>query len=242
MIGIFDSGIGGATIFKEIIKRLPNYHYIYYSDSKNNPYGDHTKEEIYLISSNITEKLIKKGCKIIVIACNTATTQSIDKLRKIYPKITFIGTEPACKMIHDHARKDKALIMATKGTIESERFLSLYHKYNNNKTILLPCIGLAELVEEGNQTKINEYLEKHLNKYKGVNDVVLGCTHYPLIKKNIEQILGNVKFFEGSIGISKELERKIKITGIKETKQIIEFFDSNNEKRKEKRFFEIINS
>lgn len=138
-IGIFDSGIGGVTVLKEIIKVLPNENYIYYSDSKNNPYGDKSDEEIKIICDNIVKYLINKNCKVIIIACNTASAKAAEFLREKYNKAHIFAIEPAYKMVYDFAYEGNTLIMATKGTIESEKFNLLYNKYNNNKTELLAC-------------------------------------------------------------------------------------------------------
>ena len=129
MIGIFDSGIGGVTVFKKIIEKIPNGHFVYYSDSINNPYGDKTKDELINIVDNIVNKLINLGVKVIVIACNTASYVCKDYLRNKYKNIIFIAIEPAYKMVYDNNFNGKTLVMATKGTIENENFLSLYHKY-----------------------------------------------------------------------------------------------------------------
>ena len=195
-IGIFDSGIGGATVLKEILKLMPNENYIYYSDSLNNPYGDRNKEDIIKICDNITNFLKAKNCKIIVIACNTASANAADFLRKKYTDLSFIAIEPAYKMVYDYAYNTNTLIMATKGTIESEKFNLLLKKYDNKRTILLPCSGLADLIEQGNDKEIKNYLSKILSPYKErVQNVVLGCTHYPLIEDKIRSVLGDVKFF-----------------------------------------------
>lgn len=173
-IGVFDSGIGGITVLKEILKILPTENYIYYSDSKNNPYGDKTDKEILEICDNIVQKLLKKNCKVIVIACNTASAKAVAYLREKYIGIPFIAIEPAYKMVYDYAYDKPTLVMATKGTIESEKFNMLYNKYNNKKTELLSCVGLADIIEEGNKKKILEYLTRELSKYKGkIENVVL---------------------------------------------------------------------
>ena len=239
MIGIFDSGIGGVTVFKEIIKILPDQDYIYYSDSKNNPYGGNSKEKLIEIGDNVIKYLIDKGCVIIVIACNTASTV-IDVFRKKYPDIIFIGTEPAYKLVHDKAFTKKTLVLATKGTIESEKFSKLYNKYDNHQTLLFSCIGLAELIENNKEAEIDKYLEENISKFKGVENVVLGCTHYPLIKENIKKVLGDVNLFDGSYGISKELKRKVEKLNIKGNGSIT-FVDSNNDSKKLNRFNEILN-
>ena len=173
-IGIFDSGIGGVTVLKEIIKLLPNENYKYYSDSKNNPYGDKTDNEIIEICDKIVSNFIEQKCKAIVIACNTASAKAAKSLREKYPEIPIIAIEPAYKMVHDFSYDQVTLVMATKGTIESEKFNLLYKKYNNHKTKLLPCIGLADVIEDGNKEKQKEVLEKMLGQYRGkIKNVVL---------------------------------------------------------------------
>lgn len=242
-IGIFDSGIGGVTVLKEIIKVLPNENYIYYSDSKNNPYGDKSKEELISICDNIVNFLLSKSCKIIVIACNTASAIAIKILRKKYPKIKFVGIEPAYKMVHDYNPQGETLIMATKGTIESEKFNMLYEKYNNHKTYLMPCIGLADIIEEGSKEKINKYLKDNLEQYNNkVKNVVLGCTHYPIIKNEISDVLGNVTFFEGSGKLAihlKDVLEKEKMLNDKVSKNI-KFVDTSDFKQKEKNFWNFL--
>ena len=173
-IGIFDSGIGGVTVLKEIIKVLPEENYIYYSDSKNNPYGDKDDEEIINRCDEITNFLLEKNCKAIVIACNTASAKSAKYLREKYPHIPIIEIEPAYKMVHDFAYDKTTLVLATKGTIESEKFNLLYKKYNNHKTYLMPCVGLADIIEEGDKDKLEKYLNKNIGIYKGkVENIVL---------------------------------------------------------------------
>lgn len=182
MVGILDSGIGGVTVLKEILKQGINAKFIYYSDSKHNPYGDKSEEEVYSIVKGVVDYLLDRGCDIIVLACNTASAVCVKRLRSEYPDTLFIAIEPAYKMVHDYNPSGKSLVMATEGTLNSEKFLALYHKYDNKNTILLPCKRLAELIEEGNDVKIDRYLEENLSKYKDIDNVVLGCTHYPLIK------------------------------------------------------------
>ena len=239
-IGVFDSGIGGVTVLKEIIKIMPHENYIYYSDSKNNPYGDRSKEEIIKICDSIVKMFIKKNCKAIVIACNTASAKAVETLRKKYTQIPFIAIEPAYKMVYDYAYDKPTLVMATKGTIESEKFNLLYHKYDNHKTKLLSCVGLADIIEEGNQKKIEQYLNENLSEYKGkIKNIVLGCTHYPLVQNEIKRVMGeDVTFFNGAPNLARHLKEILedkKMQG--ENEGNIEFFDSSNSKQKEERFF-----
>ena len=244
-IGIFDSGIGGVTVLREIIKILPNENYIYYSDSKNNPYGDKKKEEIIERCEEIFRFLLEINCKAIVIACNTASAVASSYLREKNKNIPIIAIEPAYKMVYDYSYDKETLVMATKGTIESEKFNLLYHKYDNHKTTLLECIGLADVIEEGNEEKIKNYLEKNIGQYKGkVENVVLGCTHYPLIEKEIGQVLGgNVKFFNGASRLSVHLKEVLEESNLisKNQKQgKIEFIDSLGKKEKEERFYKFL--
>ena len=239
-IGIFDSGIGGVTVLKEIIKILPNENYKYYSDSKNNPYGDKTDEEIIKICNKIVSNFIEQKCKAIVIACNTASAKAAKTLREKYPETPIIAIEPAYKMVHDFAYDQVTLVMATKGTIESEKFHKLYNKYDNHKTYLMACHGLADIIEEGNQEKIKDYLKKNLKEYVGkVHNVVLGCTHYPLIQNEIKEVLGDVEFFNGASSLAKHLkdilEEKDLISNSK-SEGTVEFVDSSNSEYKRERF------
>ena len=231
-IGIFDSGIGGATVLKEILKILPHENYIYYSDSKNNPYGDKADEEIFKICDNIIKRFIEQKCKAIVIACNTASAKAAKLLREKYAQQIIIAIEPAYKMVHDFAYEKTTLVMATKGTIESEKFHKLYEKYDNHKTYLLACKGLADIVEEGNEEKIEKYLKENLSEYKGkVENIVLGCTHYPLIQNQIKNIIGEVKFFNGAPNLAKHLKEVLEERSLlNKEKDIgkIYFIDSSN--------------
>lgn len=242
-IGIFDSGIGGATVLKEIIKILPNENYIYYSDSINNPYGDKTQQEIINICDKIVNFLLEKGCKVIVIACNTASAEAVQYLREKYVNIPFIAIEPAYKMVYDFSFDNPTLVMATKATIESEKFKKLYKKYNNNNTYLFPGVGLANIIEKGDEAEINKYVQEKISVYKGkVKNVVLGCTHYPLIKQEIKKALGDIIFFDGAEKVAKHLkdiliEKNLLNTGNGK----VEFIDSQGLETKKKRFYQILN-
>ena len=145
-------------------------------------------------------------------------------------------------MVYDYAYDKPTLVMATKGTINSEKFNLLLKKYDNHKTYLLPCIGLADRIEQGNKEEIKKYLNEHISSYQGkVENVVLGCTHYPLIQKEIQEVLGQVQFFNGAPNLAKHLR------DILEEKELlyygegkVEFEDSQGMEQKKKRFFEIL--
>ena len=189
-IGFFDSGLGGLTILSEVYQMLPNEQLIYLADSKNAPYGKKSKEEIIALSIKNTEKLIDLGCKMIVVACNTATTNAIKYLRENY-NIPFIGIEPAIKPAALNSKTDKVGVLATKGTLSSELFTLTSKKFENTQFIEVEGVGLVEIVESGELEKAMPLLEQYLGKMleKGVDGVVLGCTHYPMLIPIIKRIL-----------------------------------------------------
>lgn len=208
-IGIFDSGIGGTTTLNEIKKLLPNEDFIYYADSKNNPYGSKSDDELYKIVKNVVDFLIKKEVKLIVIACNTATTKCINKLRENYKNIPFIGTEPAIKVACDNNYKN-TLVLATPGTINSERTHELVNnnKRNNQNIYLLPCDYLANAIERNDVKEIDSLLYNYLTPYqnKNIDSIVLGCTHYPLIKDKIQSYFKDATIIDGNIGVAKRVK------------------------------------
>ena len=237
-IGFLDSGIGGVTVLKECIKLSPNFEYIYYSDSINNPYGDKSYDELIMIVDKIACKLIEDGCMIIVLACNTASCICASYLREKYKDIKFIAIEPAIKLVYDKGNADNTLIMATRGTMDSEKFHILYEKYGGNNCYLLSCVGLANLIENGNDVELEKYLDENLKKYREkVSSVVLGCTHYPLIKNEIREVLGDVEFYDGSVGVAKQLVRIINDNEYNGNGYNISFIDSSDNKSKKDRFF-----
>ncbi len=214
VIGVFDSGIGGLTVLEKITELLPNYDYIYYGDSKNNPYGEKSDEELINITSSIVQDLESRGCKLIVIACNTATTRCMKKLRELFPHLIFVGCVPAIKLACDKNFKN-TLVMATPATIESYRTKELVEeniRFDQN-IYLESCYGLANAIECKNSLKIKEILENIYQTYKDKNldSIVLGCTHYPYIKNDILNYFPNCELLDGSLGVSKEVKRQLEL-------------------------------
>ncbi|MGB5370915.1 MAG: glutamate racemase, partial [Flavobacteriaceae bacterium] len=192
-IGIFDSGVGGTSIWKEIHKLLPHENTIYLADSKNAPYGERSGEEILKLSVKNTEYLLGKGCKLIVVACNTATTNAIDALRKMYG-IPFIGIEPAIKPAALKSQSKVVGILATKGTLSSK----LFHSTAENHAFGIRIIeqegtGLVPLIEAGkiNTGETEQLLIKYLKPMLegGIDHLVLGCTHYPYLIPMLKRLL-----------------------------------------------------
>lgn len=219
-IGIFDSGIGGLKTLEEIRKILPNENYLYYADSKNNPYGEKEEKELYDITKRIVSRLLNHNVKLIIIACNTATTKCIEKLRNEFSNTIFIGTEPAVKIACDNDYKN-ILVMATPTTIDSERMHILIdnNKKENQSITLLKCDKLANAIEQNNQKEIDIILKNIFKDKKNNNydSIVLACTHYPYIKNKIQKIFPNADIIDGNKGVSKRVKYILETNRIKNT-------------------------
>lgn len=210
-IGIFDSGIGGTSIWKEINHLLPNENTIYIADSKHAPYGLKTKEEIISLCARNTELLLRKQCKVIVVACNTATTNAIDYLREKYP-IPFVGIEPAIKPAALNTQSNCVGVLATKGTLSSSLFAATSDKFASNiKIIEQVGTGIVELIENGQlySSEMTQLLENYLApmKEKQIDYLVLGCTHYPYLLPQIKNILGSdVRIIDSGFAVAKQVK------------------------------------
>ncbi len=209
-IGIFDSGLGGLSILKELISILPNEDYLFYEDSLNNPYGKKSDEELFDITSSVVDYLLENDCKIIVIACNTATTSCMEKLRKKYPDTIFVGTVPAIKIAYDNHYRN-TLVLATPYTVNSKRVSDLIKEYQNSNQIITLISGgdLAHLIDLGDTKEIESLLAHTLSSYKNADSLILGCTHYSLIKSEIQKILPNTMLLDGCQGVAKEVKHQL---------------------------------
>jgi glutamate racemase len=191
-IGLFDSGIGGTSIWRAIHELMPNENTIYLADSKNAPYGQKTKEEIIALCEKNTKFLLEMNCKIIVVACNTATTNAIKELRAKYD-VPFIGIEPAIKPAANNSKTQTIGILATKGTLNSALFSDVVKSYTNTKIIEQIGYGLVELIEEGeiDSPEMNHLLEEYLQPMVNANIdyLVLGCSHYPYLIPQIKKLI-----------------------------------------------------
>ncbi len=194
-IGVFDSGIGGISVLKEIIKEIPGERYIYLADSKNAPYGKLSRRDIIKFSEDNVRYLISKDVKLIVVACNTATAAAVHHLRAKFI-IPIVGLEPAIKPACLKTKTGNIGVLATKGTFRGNHFKNTSNKYKNYVKIYLKIAeGLVEMAEKGefesNQAKI--LLKKYLKSFdnKNIDHIVLGCTHYPFFYDTIKSICGN---------------------------------------------------
>ena len=192
MIGIFDSGIGGLSVFREIRRVLPEQSYIYYSDNAHCPYGEKSREYITDRARAITEELISKGAEIIVVACNTATAAAISALRKEYPT-KFIGMEPAIKPAAALTETGVVGVLATAGTLKADKYLDTREKWAQNIKVSEHIgEGFVELVEKGmtSGTEAEAVVARSLTPLleAGADTVVLGCTHYPFLADTIKKV------------------------------------------------------
>lgn len=222
-IGVFDSGIGGTTVLKAVQTLLPHEDYVFFGDSKNCPFGTKSSEELKVIVKNAIDFLLKKQAKLIIVACNTATTQAIDFLRKTYPDVPFVGTEPAIKLACDSG-KENLVLLSTEGTAHSSRTKELIK--NNikaeQKIINLPCLGLAEVIETRNLDAIRQNLAEnfsHIENPAGADVVILGCTHYPLVREEIQKFFPNAVLIDGGEGVARQTKRLLTERGFLNPKQ-----------------------
>jgi glutamate racemase len=213
-IGVFDSGIGGTSIWKAIHQLLPNEQTIYLADSKNAPYGQKSKEEIIALSMKNTELLLAMGCKLIVVACNTATTNAIRELRAKYD-IPFIGIEPAIKPAATHSKTQTIGILATQGTLNSELFNKTVEMYQDTKIIEQIGHGLVQLIESGNinSTEMHQLLTTYLTPMidANIDYLVLGCSHYPYLIPQIKKILPpHIHIIDSGEAVAKQTQNVLK--------------------------------
>lgn len=205
-IGFFDSGVGGLSIWNETQQVLPFENTIYLADSANAPYGENSKDRIIELSVKNTEYLLSQSCKLIVVACNTATTNAISYLREHYD-IPFIGIEPATKPALLNTQTGKIGILATKGTLASELYWNTSEKHRGDVEIIEQVgTGLVTLIESGDIEATKPLLEKYLLPMveKGVDNIVLGCSHYPFLKPIIEEIVpNNIKIIDSGEPVAK---------------------------------------
>jgi len=219
-IGVFDSGVGGISVLRELVGQMPSEDFIYFGDSVHAPYGTKPLEEVRQLTINNVRFLLESGAKSIVVACNTATSAAVAQLRKMYPDVPLVGIEPAIKPAAMYKEDSCVVVMATPMTLKQEKFQNLMHQYKDMADIVpLPCPGLMEFVERGvlSGEELTRYLEglfASVNNKK-IDSIVLGCTHYPFVKDVIQVIAGDsVMIFDGGEGTAREMKRRLKEAGL----------------------------
>jgi len=194
-IGVFDSGVGGLTVLRELRRVLPQVPMHYVADAGYAPYGLRTPESLIQRSLAVSEYLIERGARLLVVACNTATAHAIEALRQRWPDIPIVGTEPGIKPAVANTRNGRIGVMATPATIASARFADLIKRHAPEVQVFSQaCPGLVELIERGelDTPALHQLLEQLCAPLKAarVDTVLMGCTHYPLIQGPLQQALG----------------------------------------------------
>ena len=218
-IGVFDSGVGGISVLRHLHKELPDERFLYFGDSANAPYGTRPTEQIRALTLCAAQKLMDRGCKALVVACNTATAAAIEDLRRAYPDKIIIGIEPALKIASDRFPGSAVGVMATPATLREEKFARLLSRFADHcRVVKLPAAGLVELVEagKGNSPEAEALLRPLLSPYKDqLSAVVLGCTHYPFAAGTISKLLGeNTVLLDGGPGTARETRRRLAEAGL----------------------------
>lgn len=234
-IGIFDSGVGGLSVWKELVKFLPNESVIYFADNANCPYGPKSKENIIELASRVVDFLISKECKIIVVACNTATAAAIEFLRTNY-SLPFIGMEPAVKPAAQNSKTKSIAVLATEGTFNGKLYIETSQKYATDVELNIK-VGdkLVDIVEKG---LINDpFTEKHLASLvkplieKNIDHLVLGCTHYPFLLDKLKKVLPeNVKIIDPAPAVIKQTKKILEQNNLLNNSKnpFYEFYSSGN--------------
>ena len=212
-IGIFDSGLGGLTVASAIRQALPAERLLYFGDTAHIPYGDRSLREVRAFSAGIVRALMAKGCKMIVIACNTASAAALKELREAYPRFPFIGMEPAVKPAAERSRSNVVGVIATRATFQGELFASVVERFAQGvKVIEQPCPGLVQAIEAGDldtpatEKMLRDWLEPMLAQ--GMDELVLACTHYPLVRPLIQRICGpGVEIIDPAPAVARQVKR-----------------------------------
>lgn len=235
-IGIFDSGVGGTSVFKEIHQLLPNESIIYLADSFNAPYGNKSSEEIKNLSEKNTRFLISMNCKLIIVACNTATTNAIGYLRSNF-NLPFIGIEPAIKPAALQSKTGSIGILATKGTLASDLFHKTTNLYSNNiKVVEQTGAGIVELIESGKlySEDMHNLLKTYLQPMilANIDHLVLGCTHYPYLIPMLKELLPeNVKIIDSGEAVARQTKNILihnQLLNTSEDQPNISFYTNTN--------------
>ena len=206
-IAVFDSGVGGISVLRELRKQMPQEKYLYFGDSANAPYGNRPTQQVRELTLQAVEKMLPRGLKALVVACNTATSAAVRVLREMYPKLIVVGIEPALKMAADRFPNGRVGVMATSVTLREEKFAYQAARFPQVRVERIHAPGLVELVEEGKVSgpEVENLLSSILAPYVGKLDaLVLGCTHYPFVANTVAKILGpETLLFDGGEGTAR---------------------------------------
>ena len=219
-IAVFDSGVGGISVLRQLRKLMPEERFLYFGDTANAPYGSRPTSEVRALTLAAAEKLRRSyPVKALVVACNTATAAAIEHLRAAYPDFIVIGIEPALKLAADHFPGGSIGVMATQVTLREEKFDHLLHRFDRECTVTkIPAPGLVELIESGrgDSAECEAFLRNLLGPHIGKLDaLVLGCTHYPFVQRTIARVLGpETQLLHGGAGTARETKRRLEKAGL----------------------------
>jgi glutamate racemase len=219
-IGIFDSGVGGLSVLKAIIDLLPGEDLLYLADQENVPYGPRSLDEVRSLSVGITRYLLERGAKLIVVACNTASAAALHYLRQEFPQVSFVGMEPAVKPAAEHTRSGVVGVLATPATFQGELYASVIERFAAGVELLQDtCPGLVMEIDAGHldTPEVRNILERSLKPMlaRGIDTVVLGCTHFPFVIPTIKEIVGpEVRVIDPSPAIARQAERLLVAHGL----------------------------
>ncbi len=212
-VGVFDSGVGGLSVLREIRQLLPNESLLYVADSGHVPYGEKSPEFIRERSRAIAEFLLVQGAKALVLACNTATVAAVAELRERYPTLPLVGMEPAVKPAAAATRSGLVGVLATTGTLKSAKFAALLDRFAGDvRVITQPCPGLVECVEAGelDSAATRELLRGYVEPLlaEGCDTLILGCTHYPFLKPLLRELVpASVSLIDTGAAVARQLQR-----------------------------------
>ena len=234
-IGIFDSGVGGLSVLRELRALLPSESVLYFADQGHVPYGPRGLEEVRVFSEEITRFLLSLGAKLIVVACNAASAAALRTLRVVFPTISFVGMEPAVKPAAESTHTGVVGILATPTTFQGALYASVVERFGSGVTILQDtCPGLVGLIEKGelDSPGTRKILEKALHPMleRGIDTVVMGCTHYPFVIPLISQIVGpEVRVIDPAPAVARQTARLLDSAGLRNTNPtpgLMRFFTS----------------
>lgn len=218
-IAVFDSGVGGISVLRELVELMPNENYLYLGDSANAPYGTRPVEDIRALTLANVEILLEQGAKALVVACNTATSAAVRILRGMYPDLPIVGIEPALKPAALHHPGGRVAVLATNMTLQQEKFAALLEHYRSQAEIIpVPASELVEYVERGEFDSpalfslIKHILDSHLDA--PADAIVLGCTHFPFVRTVIERAAPRTVIYDGGNGTAREARRQLSVMGL----------------------------
>lgn len=220
MIGIFDSGVGGLSVLRAVRERLPNQALLYLGDQAHVPYGPRPLEEVRAFSEAITRRLLDNGAQLIVVACNTASAAALHSLRGTFPETPFVGMEPAVKPAAESTHSGVVGVLATPATFQGELYASVVERFASGVTVLQDtCPGLVDRIEAGDLDgpRTREILTRALEPMlaRGMDTVVMGCTHYPFVIPLIQEIAGpGVRVIDPAPAVARQTERVLTERGL----------------------------